>query len=166
MLARSWERPSQQARRLLLGGRLLGEKRGVDVRENTAGRDRDRAQELVELLVVADGELDVARHDARLLVVARGVARELEDLGAEVLEDGAHVDTGTDADARGVLALAEVAVEARHRELEASLGRRGRRAGGLGLALAAATFTFARHDVLGVVCFSDVLELRQPPIER
>ena len=54
----------------------------MDVRENTAGRDRDRAQELVELLVVADGELDVARHDARLLVVARGVARELEDLGA------------------------------------------------------------------------------------
>ena len=83
----------------------------MDVRENTAGRDRDRAQELVELLVVADGELDVARHDARLLVVARGVARELEDLGAEVLEDGAHVDTGTDADARGVLALAEVAVD-------------------------------------------------------
>ena len=41
----------------------------MDVRENTAGRDRDRAQELVELLVVADGELDVARHDARLLVV-------------------------------------------------------------------------------------------------
>ena len=58
----------------------------MDVRENTAGRDRDRAQELVELLVVADGELDVARHDARLLVVARGVAGELEDLGAEVLE--------------------------------------------------------------------------------
>ena len=40
----------------------------MDVRENTAGRDRDRAQELVELLVVADGELDVARDDARLLV--------------------------------------------------------------------------------------------------
>ena len=119
----------------------------MDVREHAAGRDRDRAEELVELLVVAHGELDVARHNARLLVVARGVARELEDLGAEVLEDGAHVDTGTDADARGVLALAEVAVEARHRELEASLGRRGRRAGGLGLALAAATFSFARHDV-------------------
>ena len=137
----------------------------MDVRENTAGRDRDRAQELVELLVVADGELDVARHDARLLVVARGVARELEDLGAEVLEDGAHVDTGTDADARGVLALAEVAVEARHRELEASLGRRGRRAGGLGLALAAATFSFARHDVLGVFFFRCV-GVEGSPLER
>ena len=90
----------------------------MDVRENTAGRDRDRAQELVELLVVADGELDVARHDARLLVVARGVARELEDLGAEVLEDRAHVDAGADADARRVLALLEEAVQARDRELE------------------------------------------------
>ena len=139
-----------------LGFALLGEEHGVDVREHAAGRDRDRAEELVELLVVADRELDVARDDARLLVVARGVARELEDLGAEVLEDGAHVDTGTDADARGVLALAEVAVEARHRELEASLGRRGRRAGGLGLALAAATFSFARHDVRGVFFFRSV----------
>ena len=126
---------------------LLGQQRRVDVREHAAGRDRDRAEELVELLVVADGELDVARHDARLLVVARGVARELEDLGAEVLEDGAHVDAGADADPRGVLALAEVAVQARHRELEAGLGRRRRRAAlGLALALAAATFSFARHD--------------------
>ena len=137
----------------------------MDVRQDAAAGDGDGAQELVQLLVVADGELDVARDDARLLVVARGVAGELEDLGAEVLEDGAHVDTGTDADARGVLALAEVAVEARHRELEASLGRRGRRAGGLGLALAAATFSFARHDVR-VCVFSDVLELRQPPLVR
>ena len=31
------------------------------------------ASTLVELLVVADGELDVARHGARLVVVARGV---------------------------------------------------------------------------------------------
>ena len=70
---------------------LLGQQRRVDVREHAAGRDRDRAEELVELLVVAHGELDVARHDARLLVVARGVARELEDLGAEVLLSLIHI---------------------------------------------------------------------------
>ena len=39
----------------------------MDVREHAAARDGHAAEELVELLVVADGELDVARDDARLL---------------------------------------------------------------------------------------------------
>ena len=59
----------------------------MDVGEDAAGGDGDSAEELVELLVVADGELEVAGSDAGLLVVAGGVAGELEDLGAEVLED-------------------------------------------------------------------------------
>ena len=77
----------------------------MDVRENTARRDGDAAEELVELLVVAHGELDVPRDDAGLLVVAGGVAGELEDLSAEVLEDGREVDRGAGADAGGVAAL-------------------------------------------------------------
>ena len=44
------------------------------------------------LLVVPNGELHVPRDDTLLLVVARGVARELEDLGSEVLEDSSEVD--------------------------------------------------------------------------
>ena len=56
----------------------------MDVRENTARGDGHVRQELVELLVVADRELEVPRDDARALVVAGGVAGELEDLGAEV----------------------------------------------------------------------------------
>ena len=42
----------------------------MDVRKHAAGGDCDLAEELVELLVVADRELEVARDDARLLVVA------------------------------------------------------------------------------------------------
>ena len=56
-------------------------------------------------------EVALARDDARLLVVARGVAGELEDLGAEVLEDGAHVDARGHGGARR--AAAQVAREAR-----------------------------------------------------
>lgn len=44
------------------------------------------------LLVVADGELQVTGDDTLLLVVARGVASELENLGSEVLEDCGEVD--------------------------------------------------------------------------
>ena len=51
--------------RLLLLGRLV-DQRLVDVRDHAAARDRG-LDERVELLVAADGELEVARRDACLL---------------------------------------------------------------------------------------------------
>lgn len=64
----------------------------VDVGEDTALGDGDVAQELVQLLVVADGELEMTRDDTGLLVVTRGVACQFEDLGCQVLKDGCEVD--------------------------------------------------------------------------
>ena len=46
-----------------------------------------------------------------LLVVAGSVTSELEDLSAEVLEDGSEVHGGTSADTLGIAAVAEVAVK-------------------------------------------------------
>mmetsp|Transcript_8361 Transcript_8361/g.29537 ORF Transcript_8361/g.29537 Transcript_8361/m.29537 type:complete len:209 (-) Transcript_8361:48-674(-) len=132
--------------RLLALG-LLREEHGVDVREHAARGDGDAAEELVQLLVVAHGELEVARHDARLLVVARRVAGELEDLGAEVLEDRGEVHGRAGADARAVLALLEVAADAADGELEARLGGPGRGLLAARLALAAAALALARHGV-------------------
>ena len=40
----------------------------MDVRQDAAAGDGDGAQELVELLVVADGELDVAQTAVRLIL--------------------------------------------------------------------------------------------------
>ena len=114
----------------------------MDVREHTTGSDGYRAQELVELLVVADSELDVAWDDAALLVVASSVASELEDLSAEVLEDRSEVHRSASANTGGVASLLEVAAYARHRELKSSLSRLG---GDLGAALATAAFSFSRH---------------------
>ena len=116
----------------------------MDVRENTTGGDRGSAEELVELLVVADGELHVAGRDAALLVVAGGVAGELKDLSAEVLEDRGHVDRGTATDALGVAALLQVAGHTADRELQSGLGRAR---GALSLLLAASSFSFSRHDL-------------------
>ena len=56
----------------------------MDVRDDTSARDR-RLDQRVELLVAADGELQVARGDALDLEVLGGVSGELEDLGGEVL---------------------------------------------------------------------------------
>ena len=114
----------------------------MDVGENTATGDGDSAQKLVELLVVLDGKGDVAGDNAGLLVVAGGVSGELKDLGAKVLEDGGHVDTGSHTDAGSVSTLLEVASQTGNRELKSGLA-----AGASALSgLSAASFSFSCED--------------------
>ena len=67
----------------------------MDVGEDTARGDGDGAEQLAELLVVADCQLDVAGDDAVLLVVTGSVASKLKDLSSEILEDGSQVDGST-----------------------------------------------------------------------
>lgn len=57
----------------------------MDIGEDPSLCDGDIRQQLVQLLVVADGQLDVAGSDALLLVVAAGVSCQLQDLGTQVL---------------------------------------------------------------------------------
>ena len=127
---------SQQSSLLLLS--LLGEENGVDVGENSTGSDGDSAQKLVELLVVLDGKGDVPGDDAGLLVVAGGVSGELKDLGAKVLKDGGHVDTGSHTDTGSVSSLLKVACQTGNGELKSSLG-----AGAHTLSLSASSFSFS-----------------------
>ena len=94
----------------------------MDVGQNSSGRDGDSSQKLVELLIVLDGKGDVPGDDAGLLVVASGVAGKLEDLGAEVLEDGGEVNPGTLPNALGVAALLQVPANTGNGELKTSLG--------------------------------------------
>ena len=49
-------------------------------------------EQLVQLLVVTDGELEMSWNDTLLLVVTGGVASQLENLGSEVLENGSEID--------------------------------------------------------------------------
>jgi hypothetical protein len=52
----------------------------VDIRQDTTLGYGDMAQELVQLFVIADGELEMTGDDTGLLVVTRSIARKLEDL--------------------------------------------------------------------------------------
>lgn len=71
---------------------LGGEELGLDEGKDTTLRDSDTAEELVELLVVADGELKMTGNDTRLLVVTGSVTGKFKNLGSQVLENGGEVD--------------------------------------------------------------------------
>jgi len=118
----------------------------VDVGEDSTTSNGDATEQLVQLLIILDGKGEMTRHDTSLLVVAGGIASKLQDLGTEVLEDGSEVDGSTSTHAGGVLSLAEVTADTTDGELKSSLGRRGG-----ALLLAAASFSFSRHDVVDLV---------------
>lgn len=67
----------------------------MNVWQDTTLGDGNVPQKLVQLLIVADGELKVTWDDTGLLVVAGSVSGQLEDLSGEVLEDGSEVNWGT-----------------------------------------------------------------------
>ncbi len=52
----------------------------MDVRKDTTRCDGDSSKKLVQFLIITDGELDVTRNDALLLVVTGCVTSELKDL--------------------------------------------------------------------------------------
>ena len=67
----------------------------MNVGQDTTLGDGDVTQQLVQLLIVADGELQMPGDDTGLLVVTGGVASQLEDLSSQVLEDCSEVDRST-----------------------------------------------------------------------
>jgi len=94
----------------------------VDVGQDTALCDGDVAQKLVQLLIVADGELQMPGDDTRLLVVTGSVASQLENLGRQVLENGGQVDGCAGTDTLGVVALSQETVDTTNGESQAGLG--------------------------------------------
>ena len=124
---------------LLLG--LLGQQDCLDVGQDTTLGNGHTGEQLVELLVVADGQLQVTGDDTCLLVITSGVAGKLEDLSCEVLHDGSQVHGGTSTNALSVVSFAEQTVDPANGELQTSPGRTG-----LGLSLYFTALSASRHD--------------------
>jgi hypothetical protein len=115
---------SRSGREVSSGIEVVGGQRTlVNVGEDTTLSDGDVTEKLVQLLIVPDGKLQVARDDTGLLVVASSVASQLEDFGSEVLKDGSEVDGSAGTDTLGVVALAEQTVDTTDGESETGLGR-------------------------------------------
>ena len=102
---------------------LLGQQDALDVWQHTALGNGHSGEQLVQLLVVADGQLQVSRDDSRLLVVAGSVAGQLEDLSRQVLEHSGQVDWRTGTDSLGIVTLTEQTVDTTDWELETSSRR-------------------------------------------
>lgn len=67
----------------------------MDVGQHTTLGDCDMSQQLVQLLIVPDGELKMTGDDTGLLVVPSRIARQFENLSREILEDGRQIDGST-----------------------------------------------------------------------
>ena len=89
----------------------------MDVRDHTTAGNSGLDQG-VELLISADGELEVTWGHSLHLEVLAGVAGKLKNLSGEVLEDSGGVDGGSGANARATVDTAlQESVDAAHREL-------------------------------------------------
>ena len=120
---------------------FLGEEHGLDVGQNASLGNGDTGQELVQFLIVADGQLQVTGDNSGLLVVTGSIAGQLQDFCGQVLHDGGQVNWGTGTYALSIVALAQKTVDTTYGELESSPA-----ATGLGLALNFASLATSRHD--------------------
>ena len=111
----------------LLGGLLglLGQQHSLDVGQHASLSDGHSSQQLVQLLVVADGELQVAGDDTGLLVVPGGVSSQLQDLSGQVLQHSGQVHRGSGPDTVGVVTLPQMPVDTADWELKPGPGGAG-----------------------------------------
>jgi len=120
-------------RSLSLTGRsaLVGEEGRVDRGDDTTRGDGDIMKKLVDLLVVADSELDVTGDDTLTVVLTGGISGKLDDLSSQVLEDSTQEDRSTSTNTIGVVAVTKKTVDTTDREVQT-----GTHAAALGLGLA------------------------------
>ena len=140
---------------LLLVGGLLGQKNSLDVGQHSSLGDGHTRQKFVQLFVVTDGQLEMARVDSGLLVVTGSVSGQLENLSSEVFENGSEVDGGSSSDTLGIVTLAEHTVKTTDGELKTGT-RRARL--GLSTRLGFSSLSASRHgdsaDVVDLDCTS------------
>ena len=108
---------------LLLLGSLLGQKDSLDVGQDSSLGDGDTGEQFVQLLVISDGQLEMAGVDSGLLVVSGSISSQLENLSSEILEDGSQVDGGSGSDSLSVVSFTEHTMQTTDGELETGTRR-------------------------------------------
>lgn len=99
----------------------------MDVRQNTTLGDGDVTQQLVQLLIVTNGELEMTGNDTGLLVITSSIAGQLKNFGGEILKDSGEVNRCASTNTLSVVALTKQTVNTSNGERETGLGRTGLR---------------------------------------
>ena len=89
----------------------------MNIGNHTTRGNCDVRKELIQFLIVANGQLNMTGNDTLSLVVARGVTSQLENLCREVLEDSSEVDGCTSANTGRISSFTELTVDSTNREL-------------------------------------------------
>jgi len=135
--------------RSLLAFWLLGlrrEEHGVDVRENTTVSNSCVGHELVEFLIVSDGEENVSGDDSGLLVILGSISGEFENFSSKIFEDCSEVNWSSSSDSLGVSSDLEESGDSSDWELKTCLSGSGNLLGRCCLALSLAAFACSWHD--------------------
>ena len=90
---------------LRLRGRLLGQEDRENVGKDSTLGDGDSSKDLVQLLIVPDGQLKVARDDPGLLVVPGSVPSQFQDFSSQILHHCCHVDRSTSTNSFRIVPL-------------------------------------------------------------
>jgi hypothetical protein len=85
-------------------------------------RDRYAFQQLVQLVVVANGQKNMTRNNTMFFVVAGSVSCQFQYFGAQVLEHGGQVDGGDSRNAPLGDTLSQIPVETTDGELNSGTG--------------------------------------------
>lgn len=93
------------------------------MREHTAGCHGHLGEELVEFVVIAHSQLDVARNNALALGVVCHIPGYFENFRYQIFKDGRQVHWRTTTNAFGVEPSTEVAMHAANGELKSRKGR-------------------------------------------
>ena len=102
----------------LVSSGLLWKKNGLDVWKNSSLGDGHSSQQLVQFLVIADGELKMSWCNSGLLVVTGSVSSQLENLSDEVFKNGSKVHWGSGSNTLSVVSFTENTVKTTDWELE------------------------------------------------
>lgn len=102
---------------------FLRQQDSLDIWQHSALGDSNTTQKFIQLLVVADSELQMAWDDPGLLVVSRGVSSQLQDLGRQILQHRGQIDRRPGAYAFCIVPFAKQSVHTADRKLQASSGR-------------------------------------------
>merc|ERR1719234_1550300 len=119
---------------------LLGKQDSLDVRQHSTLGNSHSSHQLIQLLIIPDGQLEVPWDNPRLLVVPCSIACQLKNLGRKVLHHSSHVDWGASSNPLGVVSFPQEPVDAANRELKS-----GPAGSGLNLGLGLATLATSRH---------------------